>query len=552
MAVWSKKIVLSLISGSIQGVLGLGTAWLLKRMVDIVTECKTELAFQEFILIVIAYYLLYMAFYLLSKRIKATAMQELRTAIKKKLSGGLIWQTTDQHEKSQIGDVISRFEYQVDNLENVYYEPLFSLIRTSVVIIISLGASIYLQWQITLLSLLIFVLFMALSKGLQDKLNDYQNKTMRASEEENRAMETMVSGFYTAKDFGEENYFLNKYRQSAEEFADADFRYVFLSDMISVIATHIEAVITLLILIVGGLMYYSRTAGVTLGGILGITQLLASILNPITTLGPTISQIKSSKVIRDVFSEYETAGIIGKETWTNKGRELPELDKISFRGVSFSYHNDASDDGVTVKKDILKNINIDLCAHQKYALVGESGSGKTTFLKLVLKQLVTTTGTISWNDVPYAEIGLAGLLPQIAYVAQIPVIFNKNIKTNILAGSPEDQEKLMDVLEKSELISIREGLDVNQILHLPAQVLSGGEKKRLALARALYRGGDILILDEFTSSVQEEMAEELERELLQNNKQLILHVTHSLHEKNVALYHAIFTIHNQHLRVGNG
>ena len=144
------------------------------------------------------------------------------------------------------------------------------------------------------------------------------------------------------------------------------------------------------------------------------------------------------------------------------------------------------------------------------------------------------------------------MLPQIAYVAQIPVIFNKNIKTNILAGSPEDQEKLMDVLEKSELISIREGLDVNQILHLPAQVLSGGEKKRLALARALYRGGDILILDEFTSSVQEEMAEELERELLQNNKQLILHVTHSLHEKNVALYHAIFTIHNQHLRVGNG
>ena len=72
--------------------------------------------------------------------------------------------------------------------------------------------------------------------------------------------------------------------------------------------------------------------------------------------------------------------------------------------------------------------------------------------------------------------------------------------------------------------------------------MSGGEKKRLAYARALYRDGEILVLDEFTSAVHEQMAEELEAGILKKDNRMILHVTHRLNEENRQLYDAVFEV----------
>lgn len=84
------------------------------------------------------------------------------------------------------------------------------------------------------------------------------------------------------------------------------------------------------------------------------------------------------------------------------------------------------------------------------------------------------------------------------------------------------------------------------LMELPAAELSGGEKKRLAYARALYRDAQILILDEFTSAVHESMAEDLEEELLRGGA-LVIHVTHTPAEKNKALYDAVFSVQDRRI-----
>lgn len=139
---------------------------------------------------------------------------------------------------------------------------------------------------------------------------------------------------------------------------------------------------------------------------------------------------------------------------------------------------------------------------------------QTTLLRLILKQLTPSAGCIQWNDTSYDEISKASLLRRISYVAQSPMIFHKNVKENILAGREEDGNKLAKVLQQSNLTMCRGGMEATVLLGLSAREMSGGEKKRLAYARALYRDGDVLILDEFTSAVDEQMAEELETGIL--------------------------------------
>ena len=262
--------------------------------------------------------------------------------------------------------------------------------------------------------------------------------------------------------------------------------------------------------------------------------MIASALGPVGELGSTVTQIRSASEVRQSFKEYERAGIEGKEVWTSGGTPLPDLDKISLQDVSCAYGEEM----------VLEHVSMELFAGKKYAIIGESGSGKTTLLRLILKQLTPIAGHIQWNDTFYDDISKASLLHRVGYVAQSPMIFHKNVKENILAGSEEDRGKLALVLNRSNLTMCRGGKDVDALLHLPARELSGGEKKRLAYARALYRDCEILILDEFTSSVHEQMAKELEEGIIAKDTRLILHVTHNLNEKNMQLYDAVYSVEN--------
>lgn len=530
----SVKVAFSILLGVMQGILGLGCAWLLKLVVDMVTGANAALSFSDFCLLAGGFYLIYLVIYWLSKKVHTKTLGDIRIQVKERLSRGLIWQSEELHRKSQNGEVLSRFQYQVDMLENIYYQPLFGLIRNSATSIISVGAMLYLQWRVALVSAVLFVIFMGLTHALQKKLTGLQMECMKASEKESGALAAMVNGFHTARDCGQENFFLSRYSEGAEACAQLTFRYEFMYDLLSAVSMQLEPVMTLMVILVGGAMLASGNAAITAGGILGLTQLIASALGPIGELGTAVTQIRSAGELRQSFREYEKAGNEGEEVWTAVGTPVPELEKISLQDVSCGYGEEM----------VLEHVSLELYAGKKYAIIGESGSGKTTLLRLILKQLTPAAGCIQWNDTAYGDISKAGLLSRVGYVAQSPMIFHKNVKENVLAGSAVDCGKLTGVLSRSNLTMCRGGMEEEALLRLPARELSGGEKKRLAYARALYRDCDILILDEFTSAVHEEMAAELEEGILKEDSRMVLHVTHTLNEKNMQLYDAVFAVQN--------
>ncbi len=528
-------IVFALLVGCVRGGLGIGVAWLLKAAADIVTG-GNGMKFSSFCALAAGYYIVYMAVYWMGKRLYLAAAKALRIRGKERLFEGLLWAPEKVHRGRKAGDVLSKFQYQLDLLEKSCYDPLYSLIVNAVVLVVSAGAALFLQWYIALGITAFFVLYLVMTKGIHKKVEGYQRESARLQAEEQESIVTMVKGYGTARDYGREDYFLARYTACARASARAACKCNFYYNILALIGTNLETITTLLIILAGGIMLEAGKLGITAGAILGITQLASGIIGPVGSLGPAVSQIKGTKAVRQDFAAFRRAGAEGKAEWTQQEEALPKLETLSLSHVSFSYEG----------KPVLQDVSMTMKAGGKYAIVGESGSGKSTLVKLILKQLEPDSGSVYWNEKPYGHIRKAELLPRIGYAAQEPMIFHKDIRENIAAGGGFSQEadgaRLRRALAHSGVAAMREGMPEEELLAVSAQELSGGEKKRVAYARALYKDCEILAADEMTSALHEDMALALEEELLKTEGLLVIHVTHRLSEQMRPLYDGIFSV----------
>jgi subfamily B ATP-binding cassette protein MsbA len=182
--------------------------------------------------------------------------------------------------------------------------------------------------------------------------------------------------------------------------------------------------------------------------------------------------------------------------------------RVTLRDVYFKY------DDVMV----LKNINVDARAGEIIALVGMSGGGKTSLVNLIPRFFDVSEGAVLIDNINIRDISISSLREQIAIVTQEPILFNDTVKNNIAYGnhnaSEEDIENAARAAYAYEFIqNFPEGFDTS-IGELGGR-LSGGEKQRICIARALLKDAPILILDEATSSLDTE-SETLVQKALEN------------------------------------
>ncbi|MBX7151700.1 ABC transporter ATP-binding protein/permease [bacterium] len=247
------------------------------------------------------------------------------------------------------------------------------------------------------------------------------------------------------------------------------------------------------------------------------------IFGPLQELGNVINVYREAEVSLKNFQDILQTP---KDPKPERPVHVPEISSLSFDNVSFKH--------LTSNFHALTDISFEARVGETLAFVGPSGAGKTTLVKLLVGLYIPQSGQILYNEHPSGAVDLDSLRGQIGFVTQDTQLFSGTIRENLLFVNPQaTDEECMDVLQKAACQSLLARADkgLDTVIGEGGVKVSGGEKQRLSIARALLRKPTILVFDEATSaldSLTEEEITETIRSISARQNHLTIIIAHRL------------------------
>jgi len=264
------------------------------------------------------------------------------------------------------------------------------------------------------------------------------------------------------------------------------------------------------------------------------------LFNPLQELGTVIQSWREAQVSLGNFEGILSTPIDPKP---EKPVLLEKVDLLTFDNVSFKH--------LTANRNALNHINFETKAGETIAFVGPSGSGKTTLVKLLVGLYQPLEGDILYNNTLSKEIDLDQLREKIGFVTQDTQLFSGTIRENLQFVRPgATDEECMDVLQRAacQTLLARADKGLSTVIGEGGVKVSGGEKQRLSIARALLRRPDILVFDEATSSLDSITEEEI-TDTIRDVSESVSHITILIAHRLSTIMHAdkIFVLEKGHI-----
>ena len=343
-----------------------------------------------------------------------------------------------------------------------------------------------------LLSVAISALIIKPMRNLSIKLNQDKARTYSM-------VSAGISIASTIKAQGLENEYAGQTIGAYVNATESEQKIGLVQQVISVVPDTITSIVTVLILTIGARLIISGT--LTSGELTCFCMLLSSFSHPVNQIilmAKNISAMRASMLkVRDIEDAREdTAFQAGKATPEN----CPELSgMIEVDNLCFGYHTDAP--------PVVQNFSLRASPGSRIAIVGSSGCGKSTVVKLISGLLHSWSGSVALDGTPLEAIPRDYLTERMTMVEQSPVIFAGSVLDNITLWQKQVRDQdLVQALNDADAKALVESLpgELDYSLSEGGKNLSGGQRQKLHLARALYKNPAILILDEATSAIDAE------------------------------------------------
>jgi ATP-binding cassette subfamily B protein len=390
----------------------------------------------------------------------------------------------------KVGDILTRFS-DAFTIKNILTSVSLSLLIDIVLAIVS-GVILYIMNSTLFIVVLALTLISAaliyIFKGPYKKINIKQRE---ASSILNSQIIESLKGIETIKVHAAEEKTMEKLETEYIKNLKIAFQEGVLSNIQGSISSGVSNLGNLVLMYLGATLVMDGK--ITLGSLMAFTSLSGYFMGPIGRLISLQLSIQEASISLKRISEiYE----VEKEQEEDDKVKIEKIDgDIHLENVTFRYGSRAP---------VLKDLSIKIPKGKKVALVGESGSGKTTVSKLLLKYYTPEEGKINVAGYNAEEVDIYSLRQSIAYVPQNVELFSGSIRENITLGKRNaSYEEIKQACEAAGCSSFIEKLPgkYDTFLEEAGGGLSGGEKQRLALARALIKKTDFLILDEATSNL---------------------------------------------------
>jgi len=402
---------------------------------------------------------------------------------------------TRYYDDHATGNLISKLTFDVTQVTAAATNVVTVSIRDSIIVVGLLGWLFYLNWKLTLLSLVMFPIIAFILRIINARLRNASRDSQRAMGDITQVIEESVAAHKVVKLFGGQQY-------ESDRFGDkANWVRRYTMKLAMAAAANVPIVQMIAAFALSAIVYLatvqSRSDETTVGGFLSFIAAMLMLTAPIKRItGVSEFLQRGLAASESVFELIDTPGEIdtGK---INIGRAKG---RIEFKHVSLSYQQD--------DRLALHDISLEIPVGQAVALVGASGSGKSTMANLVPRFYQPTSGLITLDGHDLADLTLESLRANIALVSQEVVLFNDTVAANIAYGQMREvpEAEIIAAAQAAHAMEfIREmPRGLNTLVGERGVKLSGGQRQRIAIARAILKDAPILVLDEATSALDSE------------------------------------------------
>jgi subfamily B ATP-binding cassette protein MsbA len=426
----------------------------------------------------------------------------------------------DFYVKNTSSKIMSRITNDINALQLALEKVPPTIIRDSLVIIGMIGGLFYLHWKYAFIIVVVLPILALPLAQFAKKLKKASKDSMIQISEIYTSLQEILSGFSVIKSFCKEEHEEKRFTVNNKEYYNVQQRITRVDARTTPVMEFLSMTGVAVILWFGGKDVVNGvwTLGDFTAFILAITQMYQPIKN-FAQLNSTIQKaLAGSERVFEILDEK--ASVIDLPN----AKELNTFSKdIVYKNVDFSYEKG---------KPILKGINIDINKGQTVAFVGSSGSGKSTIANLILRFYDVDNGEILVDGINIKDLTLSSLRDKIGVVSQDVFLFNDTIKYNISYGKMNATDEEIETAAKAanahKFISKMPN-GYNTLIGERGIKLSGGEKQRIAIARAMLKNPPILVLDEATSALDSESEKLVQEaiETLMKNRTVIL-IAHRL------------------------
>ncbi len=407
-------------------------------------------------------------------------------------------------DREASGVLLSRLTYNTEQVAQATTDSLTVFIRDSLSICGLIGYLLYLNWRLTLISLVVGPLIAFLIRRVNTQFRRYSRRIQNSMGNVTRVAKEAIEAPRVVRVFNAQDYEAGLFEEVIEHNRRSHMKLMFAKGMSNPTVQALAATA------MAGVLYMATVDAVegrtTVGSFTAFIAALGLVTAPLRRLvnvaGPLQQGIAAAQSLFEILdTPPEDAG-----GTLELGRARGD---VEYRGVGFRYPTGA--------EPVLAGVSFSVRSGETVAIVGRSGSGKSTIVNLLPRFYDVSAGSIRVDGHDIREYRLHDLRAQVSLVSQDVVLFNDTIRSNIAFGFAADDAAIEAAARAARVAEFTDPLPagLDTVVGDRGVLLSGGQRQRIAIARALLRNTPILILDEATSALDTELERQIQEQLEQ-------------------------------------
>jgi ATP-binding cassette subfamily B protein len=395
------------------------------------------------------------------------------------------------------GDIISRIN-DLSYVRDLISRSIVIVLLDLVLIIGSMTVMFYINYKLFIITIFIFAIYFCVVYIFNNTIKYFIVKNQEISSIVSSSLVETISGIKTIKNLGVEGQAYNNVIGKYKELVNNNYMFDKKYNMIKALKDFIAGGGLLYIMFLGSLFISSKILSV--GDFVVFNFFLGFFLEPMKNIFEVEPLLKASSNALIRISEFLN---IEKDFLEDDGQNIKG--KISLNNLSFAYNN---------LDNVIDNVNFDIQSGEKIMINGSSGSGKSTIAKMIMRYLEVRPNQIMIDDSDILDYSVTSIRRNICYVSQDETIFTDSLYNNVTLNREVDKnvvDRIFNIIYVDEICE-RHNLDYHMLLEENGTNISGGERQRIIIARALLKCSQVFIFDESMS----EMNISLERNILKN------------------------------------